>query len=78
MSTLLSMATKRIQVCLFVFVHNPVNEADFSFTGRVPLLKSKSFKDPFESGHTDEFEIEAMDIGEPRKIKHVKLIVSFQ
>jgi hypothetical protein len=39
-------------------------------TGKVPLATSKTHKDPFESGHTDVFEIEAMDIGEPKKIKY--------
>lgn len=39
--------------------------------GKVPLATSKTFKDPFESGHTDVFDIEAMDIGEPTKIKYV-------
>ncbi|CAM2710921.1 unnamed protein product [Rotaria socialis] len=38
-------------------------------TGKVPLAISKTHKDPFERGHTDLFEIEAMDIGEPKKIK---------
>jgi tetrahydromethanopterin S-methyltransferase subunit D len=38
--------------------------------GKVPLATSKTHKDPFESGHTDVFEIEAMDIGEPKKIKY--------
>jgi hypothetical protein len=38
--------------------------------GKVPLSTSKTHNDPFESGHTDEFEIEAMDIGEPIKIKY--------
>lgn len=37
--------------------------------GKVPLTVSKTHKDPFEKGHTDVFEIEAMDIGEPKKIK---------
>ncbi|CAF4816082.1 unnamed protein product, partial [Rotaria magnacalcarata] len=39
-------------------------------TGKVPLAISKTHKDPFERGHTDLFEIEAMDIGEPKKIKY--------
>jgi hypothetical protein len=39
-------------------------------TGKVPLATSKTHKDPFEQGHTDVFEIEAMDIGEPTKIKY--------
>lgn len=38
--------------------------------GKVPLATSKTHKDPFEHGHTDLFEIEAMDIGEPIKIKY--------
>ncbi|CAF2355156.1 unnamed protein product [Rotaria sp. Silwood2] len=38
-------------------------------TGKVPLVTSKTHSDPFERDHTDEFEIEAMDIGEPTKIK---------
>jgi len=38
--------------------------------GKVPLTTSKTHKDPFESGHTDVFEIEAMDIGEPTKIRY--------
>ncbi|CAF4402107.1 unnamed protein product, partial [Rotaria sordida] len=38
-------------------------------TGKVPLVTSKTYSDPFDRGHTDEFEIEAMDIGEPKKIK---------
>lgn len=33
-------------------------------------MTSKTHKDPFENGHTDVFEIEAMDIGEPKKIKY--------
>ena len=36
------------------------------------MATSKTHKDPFESGHTDIFEIEAMDIGEPEKIKYVR------
>lgn len=39
-------------------------------TGIVPLRTSKTHKDPFERGHTDVFEIEAIDIGEPTKIKY--------
>ncbi len=42
----------------------------FSIIGKVPLATSKTHNDPFESGHTDLFEIEAMDIGEPKKIKY--------
>jgi hypothetical protein len=38
--------------------------------GKVPLAASKTHKDPFEHGHTDVFEIEAMDIGEPKRIKY--------
>jgi len=38
--------------------------------GKVPLATSKTHRDPFESGHTDVFEIEAINIGEPRKIKY--------
>jgi hypothetical protein len=38
--------------------------------GKVPLSTSKTHNDPFEQGHTDVFEIEAMDIGEPIKIKY--------
>ena len=41
------------------------------FIGKVPLVTSKTHNDPFEQGHTDSFEIEAMDIGEPTKIKYV-------
>jgi len=41
--------------------------------GKVPLAASKTHKDPFEQGHTDVFEIEAMDIGEPTKIKYEQL-----
>jgi hypothetical protein len=42
----------------------------FIVIGKVPLATSKTHKDPFENGHTDVFEIEAMDIGEPKKIKY--------
>ncbi|CAF1287745.1 unnamed protein product [Rotaria sordida] len=38
-------------------------------TGKVPLVTSKTYSDPFDRDHTDVFEIEAMDIGEPKKIK---------
>ncbi|CAF4587849.1 unnamed protein product [Rotaria sp. Silwood1] len=38
-------------------------------TGKIPLVTSKTHKDPFEQGNTDVFEIETMDIGEPTKIK---------
>ncbi|CAF0968400.1 unnamed protein product [Rotaria sp. Silwood1] len=38
-------------------------------TGKIPLVKSKTNKDPFEKGHRDLFEIEAIDIGQPEKIK---------
>ncbi|CAF2713886.1 unnamed protein product [Rotaria sp. Silwood2] len=37
--------------------------------GKVPLATSKTHTYPFEKGHTDVFEIETMDIGEPTKIK---------
>jgi len=42
-------------------------------TGIVPLATSKTHSDPFEQGHTGVFEIEAMDIGEPTKIKYEQL-----
>jgi hypothetical protein len=38
--------------------------------GKVPLVSSQTYKDPFEKGHTDEFEIEAKDIGEPKRIRY--------
>ncbi|CAF4496641.1 unnamed protein product, partial [Rotaria sp. Silwood2] len=38
-------------------------------TGKLPLVKSKTHKDPFEKGHRDLFEIEAIDIGQLKKIK---------
>ena len=37
-------------------------------------MTSKTHKDPFESGHQDVFEIESMDIGEPKKIKYEKQV----
>ncbi|CAF1135774.1 unnamed protein product [Rotaria sordida] len=38
-------------------------------TNKIPLVKSKTHKDPFIKGHRDLFEIEAIDIGQPTKIK---------
>jgi hypothetical protein len=38
--------------------------------GKLPLTKSQTNTNPFEKDQTDVFEIEAMDIGEPTKIKY--------
>ncbi|CAF1522163.1 unnamed protein product [Adineta ricciae] len=38
-------------------------------TDQIPLTKSKTYKNPFKKGQTDIFEIEAIDIGQPTKIK---------
>jgi hypothetical protein len=56
-----------IQVRLFYSIKNKYL---FLIIGKVPLASSKTHKDPFEHGHTDVFEIEAMDIGEPKRIKY--------
>ncbi|CAF0916712.1 unnamed protein product [Rotaria sordida] len=37
-------------------------------TGKISLVTSKTNKDPFEKGHKDLFEIETIDIGQPKKI----------
>jgi hypothetical protein len=41
----------------------------FILTDPIPLMESKTYKDPFENGHTDVFEIENINIGKLRKIK---------
>ncbi|CAF3090427.1 unnamed protein product [Rotaria sp. Silwood2] len=38
-------------------------------TCKIALIKSKTNKDPFEKNHKDLFEIESIDIGQPKKIK---------
>lgn len=41
----------------------------FTLTDRIPLINSKTHKEPFENGQTDVFEIENINIGKPTKIK---------
>ena len=41
----------------------------FCFTGLLPLKASKTHRDKFERNQCDEFVIEAVDLGELRKIK---------
>lgn len=38
-------------------------------TGKILLTTSRTYKDPFENGQIDVFEIEAVDIIKPTKIK---------
>ncbi|CAF0789885.1 unnamed protein product [Adineta steineri] len=41
----------------------------FKNTGKIPLKNSKTYKNPFEQGHRDEFHIELTEFDSPIKIK---------
>ena len=38
-------------------------------TGKIPLMSSKTHKNMFEKGHTDYFELRAIDVGELTKLR---------
>lgn len=49
----------------------------FTSLGKILLKSSKTHKNKFEAGQTDEFVVEAVNIGELMKIKYVNVKFSF-
>ena len=61
-----------VKLCLHVMYVSDIHVmtgTSFCLTGLLPLKASKTHRDKFERNQCDEFVIEAVDLGELRKIK---------
>lgn len=63
---ILHVTTMHLRQCVFKWIHYSVT---FKSTGIINLKASETRKNKFERGMTDEFTVEAVDIGPLKKLR---------